>query len=108
VGFEKATLKQDAVYRICDLLGIQRIEVSVGSTEPAEIFIEACRQLGLWHEGTKPEMAERVTRRAGLSWDEACDSRSTPSGGGSTVTLKGLNRVLEALEQLHHAGELGY
>jgi hypothetical protein len=44
-----------------------------------------------------PQRAQRIVEAAGLQWTEVHDSTKTPSRGGSTVTLAGLNRVLEAL-----------
>ncbi|RCK70165.1 DUF262 domain-containing protein [Desertihabitans brevis] len=41
----------------------------------------------------KVELAETMVRHARLAWDESCWS------AGDTVTLTGLNRVLQALEQ---------
>jgi hypothetical protein len=66
---------------------------------PAEVFYAACRRLGLDTRGSMPELGERVARAGGIGWDASCDSRATPSGGGSTVTLEGLNRMLDVLER---------
>lgn len=98
MAFVPASSKKEAVYRLCDLLRIPREEVGPGSTEPTGPFREACRQLGLPTDGSKPILGRRVAESARLRWDDSCDSTDTPSGGGATVTLPGLNRVLEALE----------
>ncbi len=97
--FTKAATKQAALDRICDAIGIKRQSVGPGSTEPTEPLREACLWLGLSSNGPKPVLAERIVENAGLVWDKTCDSRATASGGGGTVTLVGLNRVLEALEK---------
>jgi hypothetical protein len=99
VPFTEAATKQKALDRICDSLNIRRESLGPGSTEPTGPLREACRQLGLSTSGSKPELAQNIAESAGLIWDGTCDSRRTPSGGGATVTLVGLNRVLEALER---------
>lgn len=98
--FQEEGTKQGAVDRIADTLVMPRVLNSRGSTEPAEIFYAAARRLGLPVTGGKPAIAEEIARLAGLEWEADFDSRGTQSGGGGTVTLKGLNRVLEALELL--------
>ncbi len=62
------------------------------------MFTDAARRAGVSTEGTMPERAQRVVEAAGLNWDPTFDSRDTPSGGGSTVTLGGLERLIEALQ----------
>lgn len=76
--------------------------VSRGSTEPKPLFLAINDRfgLGLHARLTKPALAEAIAREAGVAWDGLCDSRQTASGGGSTVTLVGLERVLEACRRL--------
>ncbi len=97
--FEPSRTKGDALRRIGDLLGL-RFSLSEGSTVPTTLFTEAARRAGVSSDGSMPVRGERVVREAGLVWDSRCDSRNAPSGGGSTVTLTGLNRLLEALIRL--------
>jgi hypothetical protein len=33
----------------------------------------------------------------GIEWDEDCDSATSPSGGGGTVTKKGLQHLYQAV-----------
>lgn len=47
-----------------------------------------------------PDQAERIVKAAGLPYLPTFDSRGTPSGGGSTVTLEGLYQVRNAVEEL--------
>ena len=67
--------------------------MSTGSTEPREIFVLINTQLGLGIDETltKPEFAKAIVERAGLVWSPDCESR------GSTVTLLGLELVLDAV-----------
>jgi hypothetical protein len=97
--FVPAREKQEAVSRIAQEMGVPDRRCSIGSTEPKEIFLDVIRGYGLLIDERirKPELAEAIAHAAGLRWDDQCDSRNTPSGGGDTVTLTGLNRVLEAV-----------
>ncbi len=47
-----------------------------------------------------PEVGEAIVLRAGHTWSSTYDSRDTFSGGGSTVTLSGLQAVRRALKEL--------
>jgi hypothetical protein len=71
---------------------------SRGGTVKKSFLVEICRRLFLSSEGTKPELAERIARSESVSWDDDCDSRGTPSKGGSTVSAKGYRRVHSAIE----------
>jgi hypothetical protein len=97
-----ATTKQEAVDRIAARLGVRSLPVSNGSTEPKQIFVDAVDVLGLPIDTTrdKPFLGREIARRARISWDFSCDSTESPSEGGDTVTLEGLNRVLRAVHIL--------
>lgn len=96
---QRARTKQQALDRLCLALDVPRMELSRGSTIPAEIFYLAARQLGIEPEGSMPVLGEAIAHAAGLSWGRDCDSRQTKSKGGSTVTLVGMNRMVEAVEE---------
>ncbi len=91
--------KGAALDRLGDALGAS-YELGRGSSIPSRMFTDAARRAGVSAAGTMPERAQRVVEAAGLNWDPTFDSRETPSGGGSTVTLAGLERLLEALDIL--------
>ena len=91
--------KQDVLDDICDLVGIPRQAVSTGSSLPSEVFVAAARATGV-PVGSMPEICEAIVCRAGLSYSSDFDSRATPSGGGSTVTLVGLQALRTALSRL--------
>lgn len=99
MDFEPSRTKGDALRRIGDLLGF-KFNLSEGSTIPTALFTAAAQRAGVSDGGSMPVRGERVVQKAGLVWDSRCDSRDAPSGGGSTVTLTGLNRLLEALMTL--------
>ena len=91
--------KREALDEIGRLLG-QNYQLGPGSTLPSAVFRDAAEKAGVDPEGPMPERAERVALAAGLIWASDHDSRSTPSGGGSTVTLVGLHKLIEALRAL--------
>lgn len=91
--------KAVALDRLGMLLGAA-YRLGVGSSVPSQMFTDAARRAGVSTAGSMPERAERVVTAAGLRWDPTFDSRESPSGGGSTVTLGGLRRMIEALETL--------
>ena len=91
--------KADALDEIGRLL-TRRYALGPGSTLPSSMFTDAAARAGVATDGPMPERAERVALAAGLTWASDHDSRSTPSGGGSTVTLIGLHKLIEALRLL--------
>ncbi len=91
--------KQDVLNDICDILEMRRMTVSLGSSLPSTVFAEAARQAGV-ASGSMPEVCERIVHRAGHRWSPAYDSRGSMSGGGSTVTLEGIQAMREALRPL--------
>lgn len=94
-----AETKQRAVDELTDLLGADPMKVGVGSSLPAELF-DKLAEFADVDPGPMPIVGQRVAEAAGLSWSAECDSRNTPSGGGSTVTLTGLNVLIEAVKVL--------
>jgi hypothetical protein len=91
--------KQEMLDRICDQLSISRRAVGVGSSIPAELFDELRTRFAL-PSGPMPEVAAACVLKAGLDWSPDFDSRSTLSGGGSTVTLAGLIALSKAVATL--------
>lgn len=83
-------------------LGMDPLEfdshVSTGGTIGKGFLVEVCRSLYLSADGTKPELAQRVANSESVLWDGGCDSRGTPSKGGSTVSAKGYRRLHAAIE----------
>lgn len=91
--------KQNVLDDVCDLLGIPRRAVSVGSSLPSDVFQAAASQVGV-PGGTMPEVCEAIVLKAGMPYAADYDSRASASGGGSTVTLEGIQAMRKALRSL--------
>jgi hypothetical protein len=92
--------KQDVIDSTSERLGLRSFRTSVGSSVPKDYFVAVADALGLNlipEEMSMPEMGRAIVEAAGLVWDNQCDSTGTPSGGGSTVTLEGLERIESAV-----------
>lgn len=98
-GLHGGETKQDVLNDITDLLALPRATVSVGSSLPSDVFAAAARRVGV-PGGTMPEVCEQIVRSAGQPYHSSFDSRSTISGGGSTVTLEGVQAMRRALQTL--------
>lgn len=91
-------LKQDSLDKICRLVGLPPMRVGEpGSSVPVEMFYGVARAFGVEVGGRMPEMGEAIAAAAGLPWEQRCDSRHTPSRGGSTVTAHGMERLAQAV-----------
>lgn len=97
--------KQSVLDSIAARLGVRTWRAARGSTEPKAVFVEVIRRLGLAIPTSqrKPALGRAIAEAAGLDWTTEHDSTQTPSGGGDTVTLAGLQRVREAVQLLHRA-----
>lgn len=94
-----AASKDEAVEVIADLIGVPVRALGPGKKEHKQVLLDVIDafELPVERELSKPELGEAIATLAGVRWDPGCDSRSSPSGGGSTVSLIGLNRVIEAI-----------
>lgn len=97
-SFHGGELKQDVLNDITDLLGLRRyvLPPGGGSSLPAEVFDVAARRVGV-AVGSMPEICEAIVLKAGYTYSTSYDSRGTLSGGGSTVTLPGIQAMRKAL-----------
>ena len=86
--------KTDVAKQITDLLRLEPVNFSTGSTEPKELFLQIADSLGLGIDTIlpKPVLARRIVESSGQSW--VPDYEST----GGTVTLKGLQAVKSSVE----------
>ena len=75
------------------------MKMGVGSSLPADLFDSLAAFAGV-DPGPMPVVGQRVAEAAGIPWTAECDSRHTPSGGGSTVTLTGLKVLVDAVKVL--------
>ena len=91
-GFVPATNKQEAVARISSLTNSGPEELGPGSTERKSVLINLSNslKLGIDTSCTKHELGARIAERLGHLWTSQCQS------AGQTVTLTGLNTLLEA------------
>lgn len=93
--------KEGLITSIAHLAGIPDPGRGVGSSVYKELFVGVCERFGLDSNGTMPELAERIVTAANVPYrPDRFDSRLTPSGGGSTVTLQGLEAIESAVLRL--------
>jgi hypothetical protein len=99
--FIPAQSKLDAVQRISRLTGSGPEELGPGSKERKSVLVNLGRGLGLQTDEdlSKPKLGEQIAGQLGAVWDQDCHSE------GYTITLVGLNRLLEAAE--HHLASRG-
>lgn len=90
--FAPATNKLDAVIRISNLTNSGPETLGPGSKERKSVLINLAIGLGIpfSHEYTKQELAAHLATRLGRHWLPEFESL------GQTITLKGLNLLLEA------------
>jgi hypothetical protein len=102
VDSQKRMTKQELIDEICGLLRFGPYKLGVGSSEPAEFLSVLAQKLGVDVVGAhgKPEVARAIVESSGLQWTTDCDSSSSKSGGGSTVTTIGIGRLLQATRRL--------
>ena len=93
---------QDYLNEIGRLLGRPPRQEQRGGSEPKAFLIDIVEglELDIDTKLKKEKLAEAIVLRAGIPWDETCDSRSTNSLGGGTITNEGLDRLVRAVETL--------
>ena len=93
--------KEDLIASIAKLVGVPSPGLGVGSSVSKDLFVAVCNRFGLDARGTMPELAQRIVTAANIPYRaDLFDSRLTPSGGGSTVTLEGLQAIKAAVDKL--------
>ncbi len=92
--------KNDVIEEICLALNIAQIETTVGSSVPRKLFSEILSYFELPDDGGAIEAAQQILELANMEWKPSYDSRSSPSGGGGTITLEGLIGLHEAINVL--------
>ena len=93
--FVPAKSKLEAVGRISNLTGSGPEDLGPGSKERKRVFVNLALGLKLnlaVDEMTKQQLGEKILTSLGGSWSPDCEST------GQTVTLIGLNRILEFAE----------
>jgi hypothetical protein len=91
-AFLPAASKAEAVARLYALAGAPPEPLGPGSTEKKSVLLSLARRLNLPVDAgaAKPVLGSQVARALGAEWPTAAWSR------GSTITLTGLNTLLEA------------
>jgi hypothetical protein len=93
--------KESLIAEIAKLVNIPDPGLGRGSSVPKALFDGVCRRLDLDVAGTMPQQAQRIVTAADLPYRaDFFDSRGTPSQGGSTVTLQGLQQIKTAVQIL--------
>lgn len=93
--------KESEITAIAHLVGIPDPGLGVGSSVPKALFDGVCNRFGIDASGTMPQQAQRIVTAANLPYSsDFFDSRGTRSLGGSTVTLKGLQQIKQAVRAL--------
>jgi hypothetical protein len=93
--------KESEISEIARLVGIPDPGRGAGSSVYKALFNGVCNRFGIDASGTMPQQAQRIVTAANLPYHAAhFDSRGTASGGGSTVTLEGLQAIKAAVIKL--------
>ncbi len=93
--------KEDLTTAIAKLAEVSDPGPGVGSSVYKSLRVDLCLKFGIDATGTVPQLAQRIVTKANLPYSARFfDSRHTPSGGGSTVTLMGLQVILAAVKKL--------
>ena len=93
--------KESEITAIARLVGVPDPGLGVGSSVPKALFDAVCNRFGIVASGTMPQQAQRIVTAANLRYlSDLFDSRGTPSLGGSTVTLEGLQQIKQAVRVL--------
>lgn len=90
--FSPAESKAEAVARIYSLAGATPEPLGPGSKERKSVLVRLADALDLPVDvaATKPALGSQIASALGTTWDDRCYS------AGATITLVGLNRLLEA------------
>lgn len=92
--------KDDLLNEICDSLGIEIHQTTVGSSIPRRFFSDLLDYFDLQDEGDAVTACRRILMKAKQDWKSEYSSESTPSGGGGTITLAGLKALRNSVSLL--------
>ncbi len=97
---EKGLSKQSLVNEISTLaLNSKTYALSNGSSIPSNFFVDLEDRFGIPVAKGMESKAATFCDFFGVEWTKECDSSETPSGGGGTVTKKGLEVLLIAVKR---------
>jgi hypothetical protein len=95
---EKLT-KQELINLISSKASLtSEFKVGIGSSIPSDFFIKLQEKYIPFNAKGMENIAALICNEFGVPWTHDCDSSLSPSGGGGTVTKKGLIQVLKAIE----------
>jgi len=93
--------KEIVISEIAAAVGIPNPGRGEGSSVYKALFDGVCDRFGIDKIGTMPQQAQSIVSAARLPYNARnFDSRLSPSGGGSTVTLAGLRQIKAAVDVL--------
>lgn len=91
--------KQELLDLICETANIEaRFKVGVGSSIPSDFFRALQDKYIPFKAKGMENIGALICTEYGVSWTKECDSSLSPSGGGGTVTKRGLIQILTAIE----------
>ena len=97
---EKGLSKQSLVNEISAIaLNSKTYTLSNGSSIPSNFFIDLEDRFGIPVAKGMESKAATFCDFFGVEWTKECDSSETPSGGGGTVTKRGLEVLLVAVKR---------
>lgn len=97
---EKGLSKQRLVNEISAIaLNSKKYTLSNGSSIPSNFFIDLEDRFGIPVAKGMESKAATFCDFFGVEWTKECDSSETPSGGGGTVTKRGLEVLLVAVKR---------
>jgi len=98
--FEKYLSKQALVDQISRIaLDSRKYLLSKGSSIPKIFFEDLENRFSIPISNGMESKAATFCDYFGIEWTSDCDSSETPSGGGGTVTKRGLEVLLLAVER---------
>ena len=99
-NLKKPKSKQQLVDEIAAVAQLQgRFKLGVGSSIPSSFFDSLQNKFHTPRTKGMENIAAVICVENGFDWDETCDSSMSPSGGGGTVTKKGLEQLLLAVKK---------
>ena len=91
--------KQEIVDLICSLANFeQKYMLGRGSSIPSAFFYALENKFHVPVANGMHGKAAAFCDRFNVEWDASCDSFDSPSGGGGTVTKKGLVKIARAVQ----------
>lgn len=100
--------KDDLLAEISDLLGLDSYKTTVGSSVPRRFFSDLLDYFDLPDHGDAVTACKTLISSANLSWRSDYSSEATPSGGGGTITLSGLQALRKSILILLNENEAKY